>query len=72
MSDDRLFSDRPEDIKWRVAQMHASSRIEGIERDPVYVQFVDDLERQGLSVGEQIERFTAFVRARHAAVDAAE
>jgi len=66
MSEGRLFSNKPEDIEWRVAQMHASSRIEGIERDPEYAQFMDELEARGVPPAERISKFIEFLKARNA------
>jgi len=59
----RLTSQKPAYIKWRVDQMRANSRIEGIEPDPRYVDFTAQMDTEGVPVEEQIERFKAFLKA---------
>ncbi|MFQ6186297.1 hypothetical protein ACLMJV_30855 [Sinorhizobium meliloti] len=57
----RFTSQKPAYIKWRVDQMRANSRIQGMEPDPRYTDFTAQMDAEGVPVEEQIERFQAFL-----------
>lgn len=56
----RFASSDPEDVAWRVEQMHANNAIEGIERNPVLKAYVEKMQPAGLTVEEKIQRIVDF------------
>jgi hypothetical protein len=56
----RLSSNDPQDIAWRVQQMHVDTAIEAIDRNPILVALVAEMDAAGLSPEEKIKRVIAF------------
>ncbi|MDX3925160.1 MAG: hypothetical protein QHC90_05040 [Shinella sp.] len=66
----RFLSNRPEDVQWRVQQMHENNAIEGVVLKPGVSRLLDDMAAEGLSPAEKLERLRR--RFRVPALEAAE
>ena len=62
----------PEGAAFRGQQAMVDADIEGLARDPEVEKFVAEMERNGLSVDEQILRLTAYFSRDNSVVNAAE
>lgn len=67
-----MYGDDPASRAWRAEQARVDADIEGLARDPAAESLLAEMDRDGLSDEEQIERLTAYYRDNIGAATAAE
>jgi len=56
----RYHSTHPDDAKWRIEQAYVDADIEGLSRDPVASQMMEDMIAEGISVEDSIKRLQKY------------